>query len=202
MKTIEWNGMTILLGETGKSPAITIQSEQKDFDVVVNEQTVYSAYEQKEYRLIPPIMRPFIQEHSYILDEFQERKQPVVAADMTVASAEVTAYFKGNTSKPIHFRFHSVPDGRGLVEDGLEEYLEGSKLEQAKTEVKKLWDTLVSRIKEEGYEFKLSHVMDYGYNGYWDVIVSVADWNGETFTRCAEAIELYKDSIKTFYKED
>lgn len=202
MKTIEWNGMTITLDETGKSPSISIQSADKDFDVVVNEQTVYSAYEEKEYRLIPPIIRPFIEKHAYLLDEFEERKKPVVAADMTVAGESVTGYFKSNTSKPIAFRFISVPDGQGLVDDGLEERLEGSELELAKTNVKTLWDTLLETIQKEGYTFKLSHVMDYGYHGYWDVIVPLSDWNEEKFTRCAEAISTYVDSMKAYYEEN
>lgn len=175
----------------------------KNVDVYINDDCVFSEYEEEGYKYIPLIMRDFIKKYSYDIGISDDN------ADVKGSYAECTnkidfaIYFPKNKTQLITVRFSitdPLEDILNLVDDFYSDD-EENEMNQAKTEITQIYNKMLNDLKVIGFKLQPSHSMGESFWGWQDIKFKTKNWNEKLFLKAIDIINEYGNSFDDIVKK-
>lgn len=181
--SVESNGETIEVITIQTDKGITVNIIGTTMDVFINNDEVYSKYDNPEYKNIPSILRPFIEKN--LMGEICTEKGKV----------ECAVYCKGDEY------YVSMPTNRAKKKDisfynWLESYEKIQGYDVEIPNAQKNFDKLIEDIKNIGYIFKFAWDGNE-YDNTFELLVPINEFDEDRVYQC---FKLWKDYNKELNK--
>lgn len=194
MNQIILNGTEVKVEEIQGKTVITIETENAD--VVVNDNCIWSKYDQPEYMNVPVVLRDFI----YDRNTYLAMDGDLAVADLNQIDNYVCAtfYMPNNQREAVYARLDLISS----MEDLEDEYLRNrsdiseESADELIKEFKELFASIEQRVQEAGY--RLSHSHDSGdfLHGWWDISFTLDKWNEEKFLAIWNAFNAFDKKLR------
>lgn len=175
----------------------------KNVDVYINDDCIYSEYEEEAYKYIPTTIREFVKEHVYDIGiDNNSYDIKGTYAEMT-NKIDFAMYFPKNKTQKITARFtmtDPLKDILYLIEDFYSSD-EEDEMNKAKNEITQAYNKMTNDLKELGFKLEPSHSMNEGFWGWQDIKFKAKDWNKDLFLKAIDIINKYDSEFNIIVKK-
>lgn len=174
----------------------------KNVDVFVNNECIYSEYDNDAYKYVPVSMRDFVKKHSYDIGVNDNGDIKGTYAEVNVAGRDLTMYFPKNKTKKVHARY-SITDPLETVLERIDDYeFKTDKVAlSVKDKITTMYNEMLTGLKELGFELIYSHSACESFWGWHDLTFKPADFNQEQFTKASKVIFKYDTEFTKLLKK-
>lgn len=188
IKTLTIDNVTVEMIKEGNLVTIKIKGEP---EVILNENTIYSPQDKKEYRFLPHNLVPFIQKYEEYINEEDDHFD----IDLCIEGKTITIYIPKNKNKRTFVARYDTSEDDALTR--LEEEYEFNKVDIEKFKMSR--DTMINELKNLGYKLKYSHSQDEFVWCWSDINFSIKDFNEEEFIKVSKIIIEHDKIIRELY---
>lgn len=198
---IKFESNMIEVIKTDKGYDVKITAD-KNVDVYMNQECIYSEYESDSYKYVPINMRDFIKENAYDIGYNDGGDIDGSYVEINILGRDITMYFPRNKTKKIHARYtltDPLKDVLYLMDEF--EYENEQELILAKEKVTNLYNNMIKGLKDLGFKLEYSHSMGESFWGWHDLVFNANNFNEEKFIKASEIIFKYDDDFGKLAKE-
>jgi hypothetical protein len=200
-KKIEFEGNVVEIIKTDKGYDIKLNVD-KNTDIYINNECVYSEYEDEAYKYIPENLRAFVKEYGYDIGINNSGDIVGSYADMMIGK-DFTMYFPKNKTKKVVARF-TITDTLETILDIVGDYIPrnmAEKEQEIKNEITKLYNTMINSLKEIGFTLYYSHSMGESFWGWQDLMFDAKEFDAVKFIKAVGIIAKYDDAFTKLVDE-
>lgn len=196
MKELKFEDNLIEVIKTEKGYEVKLKVN-KNVDVYINDDCIFSEYEEEAYKYIPITIREFVKKHAYDIG--------INDGSYAECSNKITfvMYFPKNKTQLITVRF-SITDPLEDTLNRVEDFYsanEEDEMNKAKNEITELYNKMLNNLKEIRFELIPSHSMEEGFWGWQDIKFKAKDWNEELFLKAIDILNGYDSNFDKIVKK-